>query len=161
MPSYRLWICRNIPHKSNRIRKHLGWITWIKITFIANATVVVRSFAVFLQVVCHVGGPQELATNFAGNFVLMTCEMRPEAVSCSEGGITNLKHRKACKYTFIPFHSLKLSSERFFHTKTKCWNMRVTWHLWGLSVVWTCLMCPFRWSGLQRTTDFHYLYLAS
>lgn len=25
----------------------------------------------------------------------------------------------------------------------------VTWHLWGLSVVWTCLICPFKWSGLE------------
>lgn len=44
-------------------------------TFVANATVVVRPFTVFLEVVRHVGSSQELATNLAGDFVLVTCEM--------------------------------------------------------------------------------------
>lgn len=43
-----------------------------------------RSFTVFLEMVCHVGSAQELATNFAGDFVLMACEVRPEAISCGK-----------------------------------------------------------------------------
>lgn len=45
------------------------------ITFVANATVVVSSFTVFLEVVRHVGSSQKLATNFAGDFVLMACKV--------------------------------------------------------------------------------------
>lgn len=44
-------------------------------TFVANAAVVMGSFTVFLEVVCHVGSSQELATHFAGDFVLVACEV--------------------------------------------------------------------------------------
>lgn len=63
------------------------------ITFVANATVVMSSFTVFLEMVCHVGSSQELAANFAGDFVLVACKVRAEAISCSKRGITNLKDR--------------------------------------------------------------------
>lgn len=49
------------------------------------------SFTVFLEVVCHVGSSQELATNFAGDFVLVAREVWAEAISCGKRGITNLK----------------------------------------------------------------------
>lgn len=50
-------------------------LRYFKQTFVANATVVVRSFTVFLEVVRHVGSSQKLATNFAGDFVLMACKV--------------------------------------------------------------------------------------
>lgn len=119
-------------------------------TFVANATVVVRPFTVFLEVVRHVGSSQKLATNLAGDFVLVTCEMWPEAISCSKRGITNLKHGDqyirtslACLKAMISYW---LSSSGSALTGR---SLNVTWHLWGLSVVWTCLICPFRWSGLE------------
>lgn len=46
-----------------------------KTTFVANATVVMSSFTVFLEVVRHVGSSQKLATDFAGDFVLMACKV--------------------------------------------------------------------------------------
>lgn len=46
-----------------------------KQTFVANSTVVVSSFSVFLQVVRHVGSSEKLATNFAGDFVFVASEM--------------------------------------------------------------------------------------
>lgn len=63
------------------------------ITFVANATVVMSSFTVFLEMVCHVGSSQELAANFAGDFVLVACKVRAETISCGKRGITNLKDR--------------------------------------------------------------------
>lgn len=78
----------------------------VDFTFIANATVVVSSFAVLLQVVRHVCSSQELATNFAGDFVLMACKMRPKAISCSKRGVTNLEYRNQNKYSFT-YNSLK------------------------------------------------------
>lgn len=59
-------------------------------TFVANATVVMSSFTVFLEMVCHVGSSQELAANFAGDFVLVACKVRAETISCGKRGITNL-----------------------------------------------------------------------
>lgn len=47
----------------------------VEVTFIANATVVVSSFAVLLQVVRHVGCSQKLAADFAGNFVFVAGEV--------------------------------------------------------------------------------------
>lgn len=46
-----------------------------KQTFVANSTVVVSSLSVFLQVVRHVGSSEKLATNFAGDFVLVAGEV--------------------------------------------------------------------------------------
>lgn len=66
------------------------------ITFVANATVVMSSFTVFLEMVCHVGSSQELAANFAGDFVLVACKVRAETISCGKRGITNLKDRNHC-----------------------------------------------------------------
>lgn len=48
---------------------------YFKPTFVANATVVVRPFTVFLEVICHISSSQKLATNFAGDFVLMACKV--------------------------------------------------------------------------------------
>lgn len=50
-------------------------LDYFKQTFVANATVVMSSFTVLLEVICHVSRPQKLATNFAGDFVLMAGEM--------------------------------------------------------------------------------------
>lgn len=61
-------------------------------TFVANAAVVVSSFTVFLEVVRHVGGSKKLATNFAGDFVLMACKVWPKAIPCSKRRTTNLKY---------------------------------------------------------------------
>lgn len=48
---------------------------YFKPTFVANATVVVRPFTVFLEVICHISSSQKLATNFAGDFVLVACKV--------------------------------------------------------------------------------------
>lgn len=62
------------------------------VTFVANATVVMSSLAVLLEVVGHVGGTQELATHLAGDLVLMASKVRPQSIPSSKRCITNLKH---------------------------------------------------------------------
>lgn len=44
----------------------------LEVTFVAYATVVVRSFTVFLEVVGHVCSSEVLPTHLAGDLVLMT-----------------------------------------------------------------------------------------
>lgn len=44
-------------------------------TFVAYGTVVVSSFTVFFEVVCHVGSSQKFATNFAWDFVLVASQV--------------------------------------------------------------------------------------
>lgn len=50
-------------------------LNYFKQTFVANATVVMSPFTVLLEVICHVSRSQKLATNFAGDFVLMAGKM--------------------------------------------------------------------------------------
>lgn len=77
---------------SDQRRTNAVWIRDVFqiITFVADATVIVRPFAVFLQVVRHVRSTQELATNFARDLVLMAGEVWPQAISCGEWGVTDL-----------------------------------------------------------------------
>lgn len=59
-------------------------------TFVAYSTVVMRSFAVFFQVVSHVGSPEIFPTHLTGYLIFMARQVRPQAISCCEGCVANL-----------------------------------------------------------------------
>lgn len=105
----------------------------------------------------------------------MACKVWPKAISRCKRGITDLKYGNQHVNTFLTYYVLNTSLAMNFLTilTFDIYILNVTWHLWGLSVVWTCLMCPFRWSGLERKkkenkhwgfflswsmTNFYYLF---